>query len=763
MVTLSMVAGTTTNYLAQEESWLGGPLGSVSIFGGQAGWADWYNSLSSWMGTFGATGKDILWAVPLIPIGASLGAAANGSYDDKYLALARKFVATSGNDDQIYIRLGWEFNAAGYNAWDATGGQAQNYAQAFQHVVDAFRSVSDKFRFEWTPNKGDGGMNPEDAYPGDQYVDVIGMDFYWDAKQSWSITDPVKAWNYFVNEKYGLQWHQDFAAAHNKPTAYAEWGVNTNNSAAYIKLAAQWFDDHNVLYQNYWNSNSNFQGKLSDGQYPDAATAYKEAFSGDVGTGDVVVPDHNSWIGTGADNSYTVAQLGDVVVEAANGGTDSVYTAMNYTLPTDVENLYLTGIDNLNGTGNAGANTISGTSGNNVLSGLDGNDTLVAGAGADTLDGGIGADSMDGGDGNDLYLVDNAGDKIVELNGGGYDIVNSSASHTLAANVEQLNLTGILAINGTGNDGANLIIGNAGINLLNGLGGDDTLNGGAGADVMNGGVGDDRYIVENIGDLIVEANGGGIDTVQASVNYTLATDVENLELIGIYNLNGYGNALDNSITGNVGNNTVYGYAGNDALSTGAGIDYLNGGDGNDTLDGGIGADSMIGANGNDVYVVDNVGDKINEYYSGGLGGVDSVQSSVTFTLGTDIENLSLTGGDAINGTGNTLKNFIWGNAGANTLFGMDGSDTLDAGAGADTLYGGAGNDLFVFEAGEANGDILADFDGKGGLAGDSIRLEGYGQGAYATFGSGTLSVHYSGGVDVIRLAANLDASDYSFA
>jgi len=761
-----MVAGVTTNYLAQEEAWLGAPLGSVSIFGGQADWSDWYNSLSSWMGTFGATGKDILWAVPLIPIGANLAAAATGAYDDKYLALARKFAATSANDDQIYIRLGWEFNAAGYNAWDATGGQGQNYAQAFQHVVNAFRSVSDKFVFEWTPNKGDGGMNPEDAYPGDQYVDVIGMDFYWDAQQSWSITDPVQAWNYFVNEKYGLQWHQDFAAAHNKPTAYAEWGVNTNNSAAYIKLAAQWFQDHNVLYQNYWNSNSNFQGKLSDNQYPDAAAAYKEAFLADIGTGDVVVPNHNSWIGTGADDSYTVTMLGDVVVEAANGGTDSVYTAMNYTLPTNVEKLYLTGTGDLDGTGNAGANYISGTSGNNLLSGLDGADTLVAGAGADTLDGGIGADSMDGGDDSDTYLVDNAGDKVVELHGdsaGGYDIVNSSVSYALAANVEQLNLTGITAINGTGNDAANLIIGNAGINQLNGLGGDDTLNGGAGADVMNGGAGNDRYLADNIADLIVETAGGGIDTVQASVNYTLATDVENLELSGIYNLNGYGNGLDNSITGNIGNNTVYGYAGNDWLGTGAGIDYLNGGDGNDTLDGGVGADSLIGANGNDLYVVDNVGDKITEYYGGGLGGIDSVQSSVTFTLGTDIENLSLTGGDAINGTGNTLKNFIWGNAGANSLFGMDGNDTLDGGAGADTLYGGVGNDLFVFKAGEANGDVLADFDGKGALAGDSIRFDGYGQGAYVTLGTGTLSVYYSGGVDVINLTAKLDASDYSFA
>ena len=138
MVNLSMVAGPTTSYLEQQESWLGGKLGSVSVFGGQADWADWSNSLSSSMGTFGQTGKDILWSVPLIPSGATLGAAATGAYDDKYLALAKKFVATSGNDDQIYIRLGWEFNGTDWNTWSAVG-QPQNYVQAYQHVVEAFR------------------------------------------------------------------------------------------------------------------------------------------------------------------------------------------------------------------------------------------------------------------------------------------------------------------------------------------------------------------------------------------------------------------------------------------------------------------------------------------------------------------------------------------------------------------------------------------------------------------------------------------------
>ena len=765
MVKVSMISGVDAAYLNQEQGWLGASLDSIMVFGGSADWTDWQTSIQSARAAFGSTGKDVLWSVPLIADGATLAAAASGAYDGNYTALAQYLAANSPNDSQIYIRLGWEFNGTGYNAWSAVG-QPQNYVGAFQHAVTAFRAVSDKFRFEWTPNKGDVGMNPEDAYPGDQYVDVIGMDFYWDTTQSWSITDPVKAWNYFVNEKYGLQWHQDFAAAHNKPTAYGEWAVNTNNASSYINLAAQWFESHNVLYQNYWNSNSNFQGKLSDNQYPDSGTAYKEAFAGATGSGAVLVPDHGTWIGTSGNDSYTVTRLGDVIVEAIGGGVDTVSTAMDYTLPANVEQLKLTGTGDQNGTGNAADNLIVGTTGNNLLRGLGGNDSLSGASGADTLDGGLGLDTMSGGNGNDFYLVDNGGDQIIEWwnNGaGGYDIISTCVSYTLPLNVEELDLSGILAINGTGNDQANLLIGNAGINLLNGMGGNDTLNGGAGGDVMTGGNGDDRYIVDNIGDTIVEYSGGGIDTIASSISFTLPAFVEKLQLTGVYNMNGYGNALDNVITGNGCNNTVYGYAGNDSLSGEAGADYLNGGDGNDTLSGGAGADTLTGGNGNDLYLIDTSSDVISESYSGGLGGIDTVQSTISCTLGYSVENLTLTGGGDQNGTGNELANLITGNAYANILSGLGGNDTLCGGAGVDTLYGGSGNDLFVFQPGQANGDMIADFNGNGSLVGDSIQFQGYGPGAYATIGSGTLTIHYAGGLETISLATvGLHASDYSF-
>jgi len=135
---------------------------------------------------------------------------------------------------------------------------------------------SDRFRFEWNVNVRETRMNPVDAYPGDDYVDVIGMDFYYNTR--WNPTNPVKAWDEMVSSQYGLRWLEEFASAHKKPTAYPEWGINSDGAGPYIERAAQWFSNHNVLYQSVWNSNDAFPGKLTDQQYPEAASAYIKSF-----------------------------------------------------------------------------------------------------------------------------------------------------------------------------------------------------------------------------------------------------------------------------------------------------------------------------------------------------------------------------------------------------------------------------------------------------------------------------------------------------
>ncbi|WNF15810.1 choice-of-anchor U domain-containing protein [Microcystis aeruginosa] len=318
---------------------------------------------------------------------------------------------------------------------------------------------------------------------------------------------------------------------------------------------------------------------------------------------------------------------------------------------------------------------ITGTSGNNNLVGGDGNDTLQGLAGNDTLNGGLGSDSLEGGNGNDVYYVDNSGDLVLETvtgSTGGTDLVYASVSYTLPNLVENLTLTGNSAINGTGNTLNNTIIGNNGNNYLLGDGGNDTLDGKAGVDTLDGGAGNDTYTIDNINDVIIDS--AGTDTVSASISYTLAAGLENLTLTGNGNLNGTGNTLNNTIIGNNGNN------------------YLLGDGGNDTLDGKAGVDTLDGGAGNDTYTIDNLNDVIID-----SAGTDTVSAPISYTLADNLENLTLTGSTAINGTGNSANNTIIGNNGNNYLLGDGGNDTLDGKAGVDTLDGGAGNDTYTID------------------------------------------------------------------
>jgi Ca2+-binding RTX toxin-like protein len=174
--------------------------------------------------------------------------------------------------------------------------------------------------------------------------------------------------------------------------------------------------------------------------------------------------------------------------------------------------------------------------------------------------------------------------------------------------------------------------------------------------------------------------------------------IENLTLTGSANINATGNGNDNVLTGNSGNNTLYGLAGNDTINGGLAADYL---------DGGLGADLMNGGDGNDTYYVDNVGDVVAESFNDFIGGVDTVYSSVSYSLspgtvvggqGYGIENLTLTGIANINATGNGNDNVLTGNSGNNILDGLGGNDTLNGGAGADTMYGGIGNDIYYVDS-----------------------------------------------------------------
>lgn len=397
-------------------------------------------------------------------------------------------------------------------------------------------------------------------------------------------------------------------------------------------------------------------------------------------------------IGGAGNDTYRVDDGGDVVVELSGEGTDTVEsTAYSYTLSDNIEQLVLVeGSYAYEGIAGAGSQTLTGNSNGN------------------RLDGGTGADTLIGGLGDDTYVVDDAGDVIVENADEGIDTVESSISYTLGATLEDLTLLGTANLNATGNSGDNVIRGNAGNNQI---------VGGAGADTLYGGEGDDYYVAVSASDRVHEYEDEGIDTIERvfETNLVLDANVENL-VLGAGITTGNGNELDNTITGNAGDNTLggwdgddvlHGLDGNDNLFGGNGSDVLYGGAGNDYLDGGAGVDHLEGGAGNDVYIVDDSNDVVVEAAG---GGTDQVQTTASYTLSANIENLFLQGNAAIDGTGNALDNYIAGNGAANEIDGGGGNDTIVGGGGDDFLIGGTGDDKYVFDA-NSGSDVIDNSDG----------------------------------------------------
>jgi Ca2+-binding RTX toxin-like protein len=398
--------------------------------------------------------------------------------------------------------------------------------------------------------------------------------------------------------------------------------------------------------------------------------------------------------GTGNDN-YGFDSATDIIVENLDEGNDTVYTALNYTLPDNVENIYVAA--NAIGIGNSADNyMVSYGVGNKTISGLDGNDTLIGGAGVDTLIGGLG---------NDIYTVHNSTTVITENAGEGSETVwSDAASYTLSNNVETMYLVG--SVTGTGNDRNNTIIAyGAGDKTINGGGGDDylvggvgndTIDGGAGNDIidggagvnqLSGGAGDDNYGVHNPNDVIVENVDGGKDTVWSdAANYTLSANVESMYLVG--SVNG---------TGNDGDNFIFGYgAGDNIISGGKGNDILAGGVGNDTF--GINADTDFGTK----TIVENANE-----------GNDTISFAGSSTA-VNID-LSLTAAQAITAKIQLVLPLV----NLENVIGGAGDDTIAGNSLNNTLTGGAGADKFVFGGGVVSAstavailfgtDTIADF------------------------------------------------------
>jgi len=515
----------------------------------------------------------------------------------------------------------------------------------------------------------------------------------------------------------------------------------------------------------------------------------------------------------GAGNDiYVVDDRGDTVIEKENEGIDTVRTSLDgYVLAANIENLTLTDAVNAANPGSdsdAGDPRIAKRGTGNDL------DNILIGNRADNvLDGGKGADRMVGGAGNDTYVVDNAGDVIVEHANEGNDTVIAGIDYVLDTYIENLTLTCTARIGQgnaldnvlRGNDLGNRLYGGAGTDSLFGGNGSDVLDGGSGADRMAGGAGDDLYLVDNIDDIVVENANEGVDTVHASISYTLADYLENLTLTGSGTKTGRGNRQNNILTGSdTAWNALYGEGGDDILRGGSQTDWLYGGDGDDILDGGAGSDRLVGGNGNDTYLLrTGSGNDIIEIYNNDYNtDSDANRDTIRFAdiASTGLQSLQRNEWDLIIGYGRndtvTISNYFladhlkpaqfsfadgvnWSpeqlltayplhltgkgdnismnNRHAQTLYADGGDDTVYAGDGNTVLHGGAGNDYL---AGGVGNDLVDGGEGNDTLgysSGNNLLIGGRGNDTITTSsGRDILAFNRGDGQDNVNLIRGQD-------
>jgi Ca2+-binding RTX toxin-like protein len=494
--------------------------------------------------------------------------------------------------------------------------------------------------------------------------------------------------------------------------------------------------------------------------------------------------------GAGADTIDGGNNSGDVVDYATSNAAVSVNLSTNVNTGGHAQGDSLTSIEKI--WTSYFDDTVVGDSNNNYIYDGGGNDQLFGGDGNDSLDGADGADTLDGGNGVDQvdYRYSNAAVNVnlhTNVVSGGYaqgdsisnieNILGSNFNDTLAGSSAANEIDGnggvdtvlysdsnvAVTVNLTTNvNSGGFAAGDSLLNIENvtgsafsdsitGNSSNNIIDGGTGNDTMAGGTGNDTYYVDSTGDVVTEGSGSGTDSVFSTVSYTLGANIENLTLQGAGNLNATGNGSNNALTGNTGNNLI---------------------------DGGAGNDTMIGGLGDDVYYVDSASDVVTEN-SG--EGTDRIMSSISYTLGSNFENLTLIGSSGISGIGNAVANTIIGNSAGNTLSGGDGNDTLEGAAGGDSLNGGNGTDFasyagsasavtvstasyssYTNSGGDAAGDGFSSIEGIIGSSGADILVAGNSL-FYLDGGEGNDTLYSSSSSDTLDGGNGADRLDYWYS
>lgn len=251
------------------EDFFGWRIEAVLAYTGGNDWQDanpgWQIS-SKWLG---GTGRDLLWSIPMTPDDGGVEAfreVATGVRNKTYKDWARQILESRSDDDRsIYVRTTWEVGGEWFPWTKAAEEDPEAFKEAWRQWARSFHSVSSRFKMVWdfTADRG----QVEQWYPGDEAVDVISQDIYWNPQ--WQGDDPVEAFKQSVSGySRGLAWMTDFAAQHNKPMAISEWSPGDRPGGdVWIKEFSQWVLSHNVVYTTYWagGEKSGYNGTLSEG------------------------------------------------------------------------------------------------------------------------------------------------------------------------------------------------------------------------------------------------------------------------------------------------------------------------------------------------------------------------------------------------------------------------------------------------------------------------------------------------------------------
>ena len=238
------------------------------------------------------SGVALTLSVPMFPEDGTgnLRDGAAGRYDESFRKVAQDLIDNGYAD--ATIRIGWEANGA-WMAWTGAHDPA-GYVLYWRHIVAVMRAVpGQRFTFEWCPNIGRHDVPADQLYPGDDVVDLIGLDVYNDYWQP-ALANPDLRWAYMMDQPYGLKWHFDFAREHHKPISFPEWGTGdrpdghgAGDDPTFIRGMLDWFAQTRPVYESYWDVQaSDYDAQLSAGHYPLAAAAFLKALRDGDRTGD---------------------------------------------------------------------------------------------------------------------------------------------------------------------------------------------------------------------------------------------------------------------------------------------------------------------------------------------------------------------------------------------------------------------------------------------------------------------------------------------